>query len=159
MELICTFRDIKRGRTVTVNCPIELEELKLKFGLEERDELEYLVVDATEDLVGENTDLKVINKFADMIEDVDDDLVVAVNEVLGYKAADLVGIDFNFYDCSLYPEVNNKRELGEYIVDEIGLNNLGSDKLKAYFDYEAYGRDIDIEQQGGFSSKGYVYIL
>lgn len=159
MELICTFRDIKRGRTVTVNCPIELEELKLKLGLEERDELEYLVVDATEDLVGENTDLKVINKFADMIEDVDDELVIAVNEVLGYKATDFVRNDFKFYNCSLYPEVNNKRELGEHIVDEIGINNLGSDQLEAYFDYEACGRDIDIEQQGGFSSKGYVYIL
>ncbi len=27
-----------------------------------------------------------------------------------------------------------------------------------YFDYEAYGRDIDIENQGGFSEFGWVDI-
>lgn len=30
--------------------------------------------------------------------------------------------------------------------------------MELYFDCEAYGRDIDLESQGGFSDYGYVEI-
>lgn len=90
MELICTFRDVKRWATVTVDCPISYEELKSRMGLNDSQELEYIVIDSTNDLVGENDSLDLINKFAEMVEDVDDDLVLAVNEMLGYHAKEFV---------------------------------------------------------------------
>ena len=93
-----------------------------------------------------------------MVEDVDDDLVKAVSDVTGYKASDFVDYDFNFSDCSLLPDVTTRRELGEYWVDELGIQNIPRDQLEMYFDYEAYGRDIDIENQGGFSEFGWVDI-
>ncbi|MDG3136921.1 antirestriction protein ArdA [Streptococcus suis] len=157
MELICTFRDVKRGTTVTVACPISYEELKSRMGLDEGQDLEYIVVDSTENLVREYDSLDLINEFVEMIEDVDDDLVLAVREVLGYHAKEIVreGQDY-LESCTLLPEVDSKRDLGHYYVDEVGISNLSKDTLESYFDYEAYGRDIDIINQGGFSSYGYL---
>ncbi|MGC4441074.1 antirestriction protein ArdA, partial [Streptococcus suis] len=69
-----------------------------------------------------------------------------------------VDYDFNFSDCYLLPDVTTRRELGEYWVDELGIQNIPRDQLEMYFDYEAYGRDIDFENQGGFSEFGWVDI-
>lgn len=51
-----------------------------------------------------------------------------------------------------------RRELGEYYFDELGVQGVGKEALEMYFDHEAYGRDIDLESQGGFSDYGYVEI-
>ncbi|MDW8650024.1 antirestriction protein ArdA [Streptococcus suis] len=159
MELICTFRDVKRWKTITVDCPISFEELKSRMGLNDSQDLEYIVIDSTDNLVQENDSLDVINEFAEMIEDVDDDLVLAVREVLGYHAKEIVreGQDY-LESCTLLTEVDSKRDLGHYYVDEIGVSNLSKGTLELYFDYEAYGRDIDITNQGGFSSYGYLEV-
>ncbi|WP_099833096.1 antirestriction protein ArdA [Streptococcus suis] len=159
MELFCTFQDIKRMKIVEVSCPISYEELKEKMGLSDDQELEFIVVSSTDDLISENDSLDTINEFAEMIEDVDDDLVFAVNESLGYKAKEILreGEDF-FERCTLLSDVDSQRELGEHIVDGIGISNLDKDTLESYFDYEAYGRDMDINNTGGFTSYGYLQV-
>lgn len=159
MELICTFRDVKRWTTVAVDCPISYEELKSRMGLNDSQELEYIVIDSTDDLVQENDSLDLINDFAEMILDVDDNLVNAVHEMLGYHAKEFVREGEDFFDkCLLLSEVNSQRDLGHHYVDDIGISNLSKDTLESYFDYEAYGRDLDINNQGGFSSYGYLEV-
>lgn len=159
MELICTFRDVKRGTTRAVACPTNYEELKEKMGLSDNQELEFIVVDSTDGLISEYDSLDTITEFAEMIEDIDEDLVLAVHEVLGYKAKEILreGEDF-FEQCTLLSDVDSQRALGEHIVDGIGISNFDKDTLESYFDYEAYGRDIDINNQGGFSSYGYLQV-
>ena len=62
------------------------------------------------------------------------------------------GVEFD--DCWLYPDVSTDRDLGEYIVDEIGFE-LSREKLERYFDYEKFGRDVRLEEGGSFVDKGY----
>lgn len=48
---------------------------------------------------------------------------------------------------SIYMATDNE-ELGYYIIDELyggDFNNLSKDTLKSYFDYESFGRDVQLE--------------
>ena len=60
-------------------------------------------------------------------------------------------------DYRLMEDVNNDYDLGYYWIEESGcydLKNLGN--LANYIDYEAFGRDVALESDGGFSSFGWV---
>ena len=53
--------------------------------------------------------------------------------------------------------VHDNSDLGYYWIEESGCYDLESmGNLARYFDYEAFGRDIKIEQGGTFTSAGYV---
>lgn len=62
----------------------------------------------------------------------------------------------DFDDITLIYDVNTDRELGEYWVNELGIQNIPRDQLETYFDYEAYGRDINTESSGGFVADGFL---
>lgn len=162
MEVIVRFRDLNTRQEKNIEFPADVEDVKCQFGLDgydDYDNAEFIIVDSNTNLIVDHDSIALISAFAELVEDVDDDVVKAVHEVTGYKASDFVAYDFDFSDCSLLPDVNSKSELGHYWVDEIGIQNIPKDQLEMYFDYEAYGRDIDFENQGGFSSYGYVDIL
>lgn len=162
MEVIVRLRDLNTRQEKNIEFPADVEDVKYQFGLDDDDDYdnaEFIVVDSNTNLIVEHDSIALISAFAELVEDVDDDVVKAVHEVTGYKASDFVNYDFDFSDCSLLPDVNSKSELGHYWVDEIGIQNIPLDQLEMYFDYEGYGRDIDLENQGGFSSYGYVDIL
>lgn len=160
MEVIVRFRDLNTRQEKNIEFPADVEDVKYQFGLDddEYDNAEFIVVDSNTNLIVDHDSIALISAFAELVEDVDDDVVKAVHEVTGYKARDFVDYDFDFSDCLLLPDINSKSELGHYWVDELGIQNIPKDQLEMYFDYEAYGCDIDLENQGGFSSYGYVDI-
>ena len=59
-----------------------------------------------------------------------------------------------FDDCNLYPDISTDRELGEYVVEELGVE-LSREQLERYLDYEKYGRDVRLSEGGSFVDKGY----
>ena len=59
-----------------------------------------------------------------------------------------------FDDCYLYTDVATDRDLGEYVVEELGVE-LSREQLERYFDYEKYGRDVRLSEGGSFVDKGY----
>ena len=76
------------------------------------------------------------------VEDVDEDLVVECLHYLINKTTEIATFDFS--SCYLL-ELSDDRELGEHFVEEYGgIEELPKEKLESYFDYEAYGRDIRI---------------
>lgn len=160
MEVMVRLRDLNTRQEKEIAFPASIEDVKHQFNLDDNDydKAEFIVVDSNTDLIVEHDSIGVISAFAEMVTDVDEDVVKAVHEVTGYKARDFVDYDFDFSDCSLLPDVNSKSELGHYWADELGVQNMSRDQLEMYFDYEAYGRDIDLENQGGFSSYGYIDI-
>ncbi|ELY5748227.1 antirestriction protein ArdA [Streptococcus iniae] len=158
MDISAIVRDIKTGRATLVCFPVEMNELKLALGLREEDDLEYIIVDSSCPMVKEYDSINSINAFSEKVEDVDDKLVTAVHEVTGYDVKDIIDYDFEFSECCLLPDVNTKRELGEYWFNELGSEGVGRENMERYFDCEAYGRDIDIESLGGFTSHGYLEI-
>lgn len=59
-------------------------------------------------------------------------------------------------DWRLIEEVNSNEDLGAYYAEEGGTLNNIPENLRYYFDFEAYGRDIALEEGGTYTSKGYV---
>lgn len=158
MDISAIVRDIKTGRATLVCFPVEMNELKLALGLREEDDLEYIIADSSCPMVKEYDSINTINDFVKKVEDVDDVIVLAVHEVTGYNIKDVIDYDFDFTVCSLLPDVNTRRELGEYWFNELGSEGIGKEKIETYFDYQAFGRDIAIESEGGFTSHGYLEI-
>lgn len=58
-------------------------------------------------------------------------------------------------DFSYYPDVKDREELGQYVVDE-GLWGEIPENLINYIDYEAIGRDIDLNANGCFTENGFI---
>lgn len=158
MDISAIVRDIKTGRATLVCFPVEMNELKLALGLREEDDLEYIIADSSCPMVKEYDSINTINDFVKKVEDVDDIIVLAVHEVTGYNIKDVIDYDFDFTVCSLLPDVNTRRELGLYWFNELGSEGIGKEKIETYFDYQAFGRDIAIESEGGFTSHGYLEI-
>ena len=56
-----------------------------------------------------------------------------------------------------YPDVKDREELGQYVIDE-GLWGEISETLSNYIDYEAIGRDIDLNANGCFTDNGFIEV-
>lgn len=158
MEISAVVRDMRTGKEKLVNFPISMVELKKSLNLDEEQDLEYIIVDSSCPMIKEYDSISTINDFVKKVEDVDDDIVLAVHEVTGYNTKDVIDYDFDFTGCSLLPDVNTRRELGEYWFNELGSEGIGKENIETYFDYQAFGRDIAIESEGGFTSHGYLEI-
>jgi hypothetical protein len=53
--------------------------------------------------------------------------------------------------------VETEEDLGYYFACEVGCVDFGNnDILERYFDFVAYGRDIALEADGGFTSYGFI---
>lgn len=63
-------------------------------------------------------------------------------------------LNAEFDDCSLYYDVATDRDLGQYIVEDMGVE-LSREQLERYLDYEKFGRDVRLEEGGSFVDKGY----
>lgn len=159
MEIVADVRVIGYGVLPGVVFPVQVEELKERYNLADYDEDEFVIGFDEHNLIAEGDSFSIVNEFAELVSDVDDDLVLAVAQVTGYKAGDFIRFDFSFEDCRLFADVTNRRELGEYWYNELGVEGVGKENLERYFDHEAYGRDIDLENAGGFTDYGYVDIV
>ncbi len=59
-------------------------------------------------------------------------------------------------DCyEVYPDIHDYDDLGRYYIEELDVMQV-PEHLQNYIDYEAYGRDIALEENGTFTDQGYV---
>lgn len=144
---------VYKGIARRVLFPISSEELAERFGYEGQEiEVTFDSIEALPDLDCERLNLDLANELAENLEDVDEDIVLSFIESNSSDPKDLASAEFD--DCSLYPEVSTDRELGEYIVEDMGVE-LSKETLQNYFDYEKFGRDVRLEEGGSFVDKGY----
>lgn len=144
---------IYKGVARRVLLPISSEELSERFGYEgEEIEVTFDSIEELPDLDCERLTLDLANELAENLEDVDEDIVLSFIESNSSDPSYLASAEFD--DCFLYPEVETDRDLGEYIVDEIGFE-LSRETLENYFDYEKFGRDVRLSEGGSFVDKGY----
>lgn len=144
---------IYKGVARRVLLPISSEEVAERFGYEGED-IE-VTIDSIEELPTlecERLTLDLANSIAENVEDVDEDIVLSFIESDSPDPKALASVEFD--DCSLYRDVSTDRELGEYVVEELGAE-LSREQLELYFDYEKYGRDVRLEEGGSFVDKGY----
>ena len=59
-------------------------------------------------------------------------------------------------DCyEVYPDIHDYDDLGRYYIEELDVMQV-PEHLQNYIDYEAYGRDVALEENGTFTNQGYV---
>lgn len=133
----------------------DFEEILEEIGIDEYHE-EWFVTDYDCELdglaseLGEYPGFDELNEVAEALEAWDDDgLAEAVVEIWGID--DLLETTPDDY---IYFKAWNDEDIGYYFAEELGYLDI-PDNLSYYFDYEAYGRDIRLESDGGLSDNGY----
>ena len=153
MDLTALIMDTRSKKVKQFSLPADVEYIASEFGYDREDVV--FTIQSIEELPALNCEgltLELANELAENVEDVDEDLVLSFIESGSSDPKYLVSVEFD--DCWLYPEVATDRDLGEYIVDEIGFE-LSRETLERYFDYEKFGRDVRLEEGGSFVDKGY----
>jgi len=102
---------------------------------------------------GEYESIEKINEYAEQLEEWDEEKFKAACEIWNVNEVLDNGEDsYNFYS-----DINSDYDLGYYWIEESGcydLSKLGN--LSNYIDYQAFGRDVRFESDGGFSSLGWI---
>ena len=144
---------VYKGIARRVLLPISSEEVAERFGYDgEEIEVVFDSIEGLPDLNCERLTLDLANSIAENVEDVEEDLVLSFIESNSSDPKYLASAEFD--DCNLYPDISTDEELGEYLLDEVGLE-LSKQTLQNYFDYEGFGRDVRLEEGGSFVDKGY----
>ena len=122
------------------NCDVDGLAKNINFGeYENLDELNYLA-----SKIGELNSYE-LEKFQAVLE---------VSDYTG-SVKDIINLTGNLDKYDIYPDVKNCEDLGIYYVDELEPVKV-PDELRYYIDYESYGRDIALDENGQFTENGYV---
>ena len=153
MELTALIMDNRTKKVKQFSLPVELEYVASEFGYDVEDVSTTIQsIEELPDLDVERSPLFVFNELAEKLEDVDEDIVLSFIESNSSDPKELLNAEFD--DCSLYSDVSTDRELGQYIVEDMGVE-LSREILERYLDYEKFGRDVRLEEGGSFVDKGY----
>ena len=153
MELTALIMDNRTKKVKQFSLPVDFEYVASEFGYDVEDV--SITIQSIEELPAlecERLTLDLANEIAENVENVDEDLVLSFIESESPDPKYLASVEFDY--CSLYPDVDSDRELGEYLVEEVGVE-LSKEKLLQYLDYEKFGRDVRLEEGGSFVDKGY----
>ena len=144
----------------------ELEEVKTRIGIsDEPDENgmyyeEYFITDYENDYgykVDEYESLDDLNEIAEQLEDLDEEQKEAVavyTEQYGGDINEAVKTVTNG-DYSIYYNCGDMADVAYEVVQECGYLDQMPENLRNYFDYEAFGRDLDIEGNFFYSNGNY----
>ena len=153
MELTALIMDNQTKKVKQFSLPVEFEYVASEFGYDVGDvSITIQSIEELSDLDCERLNLDLANELAENLEDVDEDIVLSFIESESSDPKVLVITEFD--DCSLYSDVSTDRELGQYIVEDMGVE-LSREQLERYLDYEKFGRDVRLEEGGSFVDKGY----
>lgn len=113
---------------------------------------EYFFSDFETDIKGLNIEefshIEDLNEFINQLEDLTDEEELVLSGLLtegGYSVEEAIAIviyqqNYNvFYDCF------NMADVAEQVVEQCGYLDEMPEHLRNYFDYEAFGRDLEIE--------------
>lgn len=153
MDLTALIMDNRTKKVKQFSLPVDFEYVASEFGYD-REDVSFIIqsIEELPDLDCERLTLDLANSIAENVEDVDEDLVLSFIESGSSDPKYLASVEFD--GCSLYSDVGTDRELGEYLVEEVGVE-LSKEELLLYIDYEKFGRDVRLEEGGSFVDKGY----
>lgn len=122
--------------------PIDFDEVKERIGLND----EYAIHDYELPFeIEEYTDFEEINRLCSLVEELEGegfgDVIDDLLKGSGYSLEELVE---NKYDIVYYPDCDSMADVAYHLVNETGMLDGIPDDITRYFDYEAYGRDLDI---------------
>ena len=113
------------------------------------------------DYLTEYENLDELNHLAHLISELDSDEIETLEAVLNKgdhtsSVADIINLVHNLDCYSLHPGVTDDETLGRIYVEDMELLDV-PDNVLPYFDFEAYGRDVRINEGGHFAPGGYVF--
>ena len=157
-----------------VKFPTTAEELKKVFeriGIGAKDDFgqtyeEWFITDydcyvnGLYDLLGEYANLDELNYLASKLDDMSQDeyeRFQAAMEIGDHTGSiqELINLTENLDCYDVYPDIHDHDDLGRYYIEELDAMQV-PEHLRNYIDYEAYGRDIALEESGQFTDLGYV---
>ena len=154
----------------------EMQKVFERIGIGKQDEFgqpyeEWFITDyecpiyGVQKMLGEYESLDKLNYLAALIDELslsDQEKLVAIMEAGCDEVSDiddLINLTFNLDCYDIMPGINDESDLGFYYAHEAGIyseKDLGP--LANYIDYERYGRDIAMDEQGRFTDEGYVRV-
>lgn len=106
--------------------------------------------------ISEYANIQELNEYVQQLENLTPWELRTYAAAVEYWGPEYVSID-DIDDYNLYPDIKDTYDLGYYWVEESGCYDLEAlGNLKNYIDYDAFGRDINLETDGGFTSYGWI---
>lgn len=112
------------------------------------------------DKLGEYVNLDELNYLAARLDEMDRseyNQFLAAMEMGEHTGSleDLINLTYNLDCYDVYADIEDHDDLGRYYISELGAMQV-PEHLENYIDYEAYGRDVALEEGGEFTEFGYV---
>ena len=149
----------------------ELKEVFKRIGIGQKDDFgqpyeEWFItdydcyVDGLYSKLGEYENLDELNHLAHLLNELSPSERETLEAVMDSgqhcgSVQDLINLTQNLDCYDLHPGVDNEEMLGRLYVEDMESLEV-PDNIKPYFDFEAYGRDISINENGHFAPGGYV---
>jgi len=109
--------------------------------------------------MGENESIDELNYLAALLDDMEEwevEKFAAAVDFGEYNSVPaLINLTQNLDCFEFYSNVNNEEDLGRYYIEEMCTLEI-PEHLQNYIDYEAYGRDMNLDEDGRFTDGGYV---
>lgn len=157
-----------------VKFPTTTEEMKKVFdriGIGQKDDFgnpyeEWFItdydcyVDGLYDKLGEYESLDELNYLASKLDEMSQgeyEQFQAAMEIGDHSGSvqEIINLTENLDCYDVYPDIHDYDDLGRYYIDELDAMQV-PEHLRNYIDYEAYGRDVAMEEGGDFTDLGYV---
>ena len=149
----------------------EMKEVFKRIGIGQKDDFgqpyeEWFItdydcyVDGLYDKLGEYENLDELNYLASKLDEMDQ------GEYAQFQAGmemgdhcgslqEIINLTENLDCYEVYPDIHDYDDLGRYYIEELDVMQV-PEHLQNYIDYEAYGRDVALEENGTFTDQGYV---
>ncbi|WP_195615164.1 antirestriction protein ArdA [Intestinimonas butyriciproducens] len=152
-----------------LHLPAETEEVQAllkRIGVDGVRYEEIFITDYESDLpgltgrLGEYESIDELNHLAHVLDDLDKsdlekyEAVLDMGEYTG-SVKNLINLAQNLDCFEYYPGITNGEELGRMYIEDFEALQI-PEHLIDYIDYEAYGRDVRINEGGYFADNGYV---
>ena len=149
----------------------EMKEVFRRIGIGQKDEFgqpyeEWFItdydcyVDGLYDKLGEYENLDELNYLASKLEEMRDyeyaqfQAGMEMGDHCG-SLQEIINLTENLDCYEIYPNIEDYDDLGRYYIEELDVMQV-PEHLRNYIDYEAYGRDVALEEGGSFTDQGYV---
>ena len=145
----------------------EVQTLFSRIGIDGKQYEEYFITDYDSDILGltdhlgEYESLDELNYLAHLLEEMTPaeleklEAVMDAGEYTG-SVKDLINLTQNLDCFEFYTGVKDEEDLGRMYLLEVDALQI-PEYLVDYIDYEAYGRDVRINEGGHFAPGGYVF--
>ena len=117
-------------------------------------------VDGLYDKLGEYESLDELNYLASKLDEMSQgeyEQFQAAMEIGDHSGSlqEIINLTENLDCYDIYPDIHDHDDLGRYYIEELDAMQV-PEHLRNYIDYEAYGRDVALEEGGEFTDFGYV---